>query len=106
MDDYAYETVGNGREALDLLEKAFGEELLPDLILLDISMPVMDGSEFLFHQKANPRFSRIPVVLMSAANDAIRKGILSQVAAHVRKPMDVWDFLATIKQQLARPVSS
>jgi CheY-like chemotaxis protein len=54
-------TASNGREALDRLH-----ETEPCVILLDYVMPVMDGREFREAQKADARWTHIPVVLMTA----------------------------------------
>lgn len=53
----------NGREALDRLSS--GE--LPDVILLDLLMPVMNGWQFCEERKRDPRLVAIPVIAMSAA---------------------------------------
>ena len=50
--------LGNAREALDRLS-----ELAPDLILLDVSMPEMDGRQFLARLRAAPQWQRVPVIL-------------------------------------------
>jgi len=52
----------NGQEALDLLS-----DQTVGLILLDLSMPVMDGAEMLKHLKADDRLENIPVVMITAA---------------------------------------
>jgi CheY-like chemotaxis protein len=53
---------GNGQEALTKLEK---EKELPDLILLDIIMPYMDGLEFLKEAGKNEKLKEIPVILLT-----------------------------------------
>jgi CheY-like chemotaxis protein len=55
----------NGAEALSLLESG----TIPDLILLDIIMPVMDGMEFLRHIKTVEKFKDIPVILLTNLSD-------------------------------------
>jgi len=59
----------DGAEALDTL-KSLAEEGtgLPDLILLDINLPVMGGLEFLQRLKDDPRFMPIPVVMLTGSN--------------------------------------
>lgn len=52
---------GNGQEALARME-----ELDPDLILLDINMPVLDGFATITHIRQNPKFSKIPVLAITA----------------------------------------
>ena len=55
----------NGLEALQMLDEA-----LPDLIVTDLMMPKMTGSELITVVKANPATSRIPVVVLSARSSA------------------------------------
>ena len=59
-------TAANGRDALDQL--ALGKAR-PDLILLDLTMPVMNGWDFLEAKAADPAIATIPVIVMSAAYD-------------------------------------
>src|SRR5438874_8753476 len=61
-EGYHVETASNGREALDMLRA----RQRPNLILLDLTMPEMDGFEFRDEQEWDPRFSEIPVVVISA----------------------------------------
>jgi CheY-like chemotaxis protein len=56
-------SVENGAEALEWLAR----EPLPDVVVLDLVMPIMNGTEFLAHVRADPRLARLPVVLMTAA---------------------------------------
>jgi CheY-like chemotaxis protein len=55
---YTATALGNAREAFDRLG-----ELAPDLILLDVSMPGMDGRQFLTRLRATPEWSHLPVIL-------------------------------------------
>jgi CheY-like chemotaxis protein len=55
---YSATALGDAREALDRLH-----ELAPDLILLDLSMPEMDGRQFLARLRATPRWHALPVIL-------------------------------------------
>jgi CheY-like chemotaxis protein len=56
----------NGRETLEFLENA---ATLPDLIFLDINMPIMDGKSCLKRIKGNRRFSNIPVVMYTTSRN-------------------------------------
>lgn len=60
-EGYRVETASNGQEAIDKLER----DEPPDLILLDLMMPVMDGWEFLAHQKSRSPSRPVPIVLLS-----------------------------------------
>jgi signal transduction histidine kinase len=88
-----YETTGatNGLEALALLRQGYA----PDLILLDLMMPGMDGWEFRIEQKRQPALARIPVVAMSA--DASAKAAAIDADAYVKKPYSFTDLLAAIE---------
>ena len=55
---YAATALGSAREALDRLP-----DLAPDLILLDVSMPGMDGRQFLTRLRSAPQWQRLPVIL-------------------------------------------
>mgnify|MGYP002324778588 FL=1 len=58
---YQITCASNGKEALDLLS-----ELMPDLVISDVMMPVMDGMELCRKIKQNFRTSHLPVVLLTA----------------------------------------
>jgi serine phosphatase RsbU (regulator of sigma subunit) len=75
----------NGQEAL---EKVRSET--PDLILLDIMMPVMDGFEVLSHLKADPSMRDIPVIVISANSDlqSMVKGIQLGAEDYLPKPFE------------------
>jgi len=96
-----YEAVGacNGREALQRL--ASGE--LPDLILLDLMMPVMNGWQFREEQRRSPRLADIPVVITSADRDAQRVAKDLGAAALLTKPMAVKNLLATVGRCIRAP---
>lgn len=61
---YSVATAGNGAEALALLER--GER--PNMMLVDLLMPVMDGVELIDRMRRDARFAGIPVVVLSAAS--------------------------------------
>jgi DNA-binding response OmpR family regulator len=61
---FATRTAANGREALDLI----GAER-PDLVILDLAMPVMDGPALLRELRARPATADLPVIVMTATTD-------------------------------------
>src|SRR5574342_583571 len=83
--DYRIMAAANGQEAL---EKVQAEP--PDLILLDIMMPVMDGFEALSQLKANPATRDIPVIVISAHSDLqnMVKGIQLGAEDYLPKPFE------------------
>ncbi|MCK6585881.1 MAG: response regulator, partial [Anaerolineales bacterium] len=74
LEDKEYEllTATNGKEALDAIK-----ESPPDLVLLDIMMPIMDGFVVLEQVKSDPDTRHIPIIIISANNDlpSVVKGI-------------------------------
>ena len=75
-EGYRVRTAADGREALDALEA-----WRPDLIVLDMLMPVMDGAAFLRAQQADPRHRDIPVIMMSASFKLKERGERSTALA-------------------------
>ena len=75
---------------------------VPDLILLDIKMPEMDGYEVCRQLKADPKTSEIPVVFISALDEVLDKLTAFQVGGvdYVTKPFHVAEVLARIEHQL------
>jgi len=60
----------NGREALEFLQKAGEKGTLPDLILLDLNMPGIDGRQVLATVKGDALLRHIPVIVLTTSNDA------------------------------------
>ncbi len=97
FEGYDVITAADGQEAI---EQA-GREL-PDLIILDIMMPRMDGWTARAEMLKDPRTAGIPVIFLSArAQQAdLRKGYESGVAAYVTKPFEPVELLDLIEQIL------
>lgn len=91
-EQYQVIAVGNGAEALSALRT----ERVPNVILLDVSMPVMDGFDFLRYRNDDPRLSAVPVVLVTNAKPHERPTI--GVNDVVRKPIDIDEILFAIKR--------
>ncbi|MGB0562303.1 MAG: response regulator [Spirulinaceae cyanobacterium] len=87
----------NGKMALNAMEKQ-----LPDLILLDIKMPDMDGYRVCNALKNNPRTQAIPVIFLSALEDVEDKVQAFEVGGvdYITKPFQEAEVLARIKTQL------
>ncbi|MFL5262150.1 MAG: response regulator [Anaeromyxobacteraceae bacterium] len=83
-EGYAVATARNGADAL---EKA--RALRPELILLDLFMPVMDGAEFRRRQRDDPDIGGIPVVVVSAAAGLEDRIQALDVAEHLEKPLKI-----------------
>ena len=88
--------VNDGGEALRFLEQANGYNTapVPDLILLDLNLPVMDGREVLREIKSHPEWRRIPVAVLSTSDseDDIRASYELQANCYIVKPMDMSSF--------------
>lgn len=102
--DYNVTECGNGKDAWDYVLK---NPDAVDLIISDISMPVMDGNEFCKHVKANFNTCHIPVVLLTAkATDADRiAGAVIGADAYVTKPFNLELLRATVNNLLMSRVA-
>jgi CheY-like chemotaxis protein len=83
LEGFHAATVANGREALEYLED---HQAKPDLILLDLMMPVMDGWEFRRKQRANPAVADVPVIVLSALDQSRAADVAAD--AFLKKPLD------------------
>lgn len=83
----------NGEEGLHMARK-----LVPDLILLDLKMPVMDGVEFLEKLRAERQFQATPVLVVSAQNvtDYVIKLARLRISSFILKPFDNADLIARV----------
>lgn len=95
-EGYEVRTAANGREALTILR-----EWRPDLILLDLMMPEMDGWAFRGEQRAMPGVSDVPVIVLSAARDLNAKTRDLDPAEVFSKPFDLEALLGTISRLTA-----
>ncbi len=100
--DSRVDRVADGREALDYLRRdgRFAEAPRPDLILLDLNMPRMDGRETLAAIKSDDRLKAIPVVILTTSGAApdIASSYQQRANAYVTKPFGLDDFESTVRQ--------
>lgn len=93
--------VRDGAEALDFLHKTNGHEQAstPDLILLDINLPKIDGKEVLNQIKNDPLLKKIPVVMLTTSNAAsdILDSYQNFANCYITKPVDLTAFLNVIR---------
>jgi CheY-like chemotaxis protein len=92
-EGYTVNSVPNGLEAL-----AFLQEQRPQLILLDLGMPVMTGWEFREQQRRDPALADIPVIVMSAIPHLSQTAATLQAANCLEKPIELNVLLAMVKQ--------
>ena len=99
LEGYAVEVADDGEEAL-----AQFELFRPDLVVLDIMMPRLDGWEVCRRLKSDTDSARVPIVLLSArAQEAdVQRGTELGVAAYVTKPFDPISLLDLIADLIAK----
>ncbi len=99
-----------GNAGFDLMEAENGEDALaavakqrPDLILMDIQLPMMDGYEATRHIRANPEMREVPIIAVTsyalAGDDA--KALAAGCNAYVTKPYSPRALLAKVREYLA-----
>lgn len=92
-DGYTVETARNGVQALAALKT-----VEPKVILLDLSMPVMNGREFREAQRRDPALLRIPTVVLTAV-DRIRQEVSDlEVDGAIAKPIDLSQLLSVVER--------
>jgi signal transduction histidine kinase len=91
---YDVERAGNGLEGLDRLKR----NELPDVVVLDLSMPVLNGWEFRVDQRRHPSWSAIPVVVLSS--DRSPQAAAIDAATVLEKPVTGIALAAAIEQAL------
>jgi CheY-like chemotaxis protein len=91
-EGYRVTACANGQEALEHLREA----PRPDLILLDLRMPVMDGWEFHQAQTRDPDLNTIPVLVLTAERDPSSQTAAMNVAGILHKPIDPRELLDII----------
>lgn len=94
IDGYEVVTVSDGREALEWLAAN-----TPDVAVLDVQMPFVDGIEVCRRIKAVRRLKHVPVVILTAMRDEgkLESARIAGADAVVRKPLEGKDFRATVR---------
>jgi CheY-like chemotaxis protein len=97
LEDEGYETkvAEDGRQALEMCRSV----PVPDLILLDLLMPVMDGVEFARHKANDATLSHVPICVMTASGPLAP--IPPNAAAVLRKPLQIGGLLLLVKRLCA-----
>jgi CheY-like chemotaxis protein len=96
---YDIETASNGCEGL-----AKAKRLKPDLVLLDIMMPEMDGIEMCRQLKADPETKAIPVVMVTTKGepDKVEQAFLAGCDDYVTKPIDKVELTSKVAKHLGK----
>lgn len=97
-DTFLYEgfrvvSAANGAEAL-----AVARQQRPDMILLDLMMPVMDGYQFRAAQQADPALASIPVLCISGTYNAPRAAAILGAVGCFTKPIDLDALVTTVRR--------
>jgi CheY-like chemotaxis protein len=94
--------VSDGADAMAFLrqEGEHADKPRPDLVLLDLNLPRMDGREVLEAIKSDPELSSIPVVVLttSEAEDDVLRSYSLHANAYVTKPVDFERFIEVVRQ--------
>jgi CheY-like chemotaxis protein len=90
----------DGEEAIIFLKDALSTRKLPNLILLDVNLPKVNGHEVLRFIKGAYELKHIPVIMLTTSSSPtdILKGYQNYVNGYITKPVDAYEFLATVKQ--------
>ena len=95
------DVVNNGEEALAFLRKEgeFAEAGRPDLLLLDLNMPRMDGRQVLRHVKSDDRLKTIPVVVLttSSAEEDVARSYFEGANCYITKPVGLDEFAKVVR---------
>lgn len=96
---YEAATAGNGLEALDVIAAS-----PPDLVILDVRMPRLDGLETLKRLRAEPATVRLPVIMLTTRAEAADRleGLSHGAADYLAKPFDLAQLLERVKALIGR----
>ncbi|HEY3173993.1 MAG TPA: response regulator [Thermoanaerobaculia bacterium] len=98
-EGYGVSSAEHGRAALEWLR----EGSRPCLILLDLTMPVMNGWQFRAEQKQDPMLASIPVVVISAGANLAEQIVPLEIEHYIRKPIQLGQLLATVQRYCHEP---
>jgi CheY-like chemotaxis protein len=102
MPGYQVTFAKNGRLALDHIEKSG----MPDVVVLDINMPVMDGLEFMSHFKGDRQTppARVIIVTTEGREDDYKRGLEAGASAYLKKPFTPQSLTELVQGLLANPI--
>ncbi|MCB1142523.1 MAG: response regulator [Leptospiraceae bacterium] len=99
FENYSVQTAENGKIGFEI-----AKDIVPDLIISDIMMPVMDGYDFLTSIRNHSALSHLPVLFLSAKSESsmIRSGMNLGADDYITKPFSFDELLSAIKTRLSR----
>ena len=86
---------GDGKEALLQMEAS---EVLPHLIIMDLSFPFMTAEEFVQALKANPKWAKIPLLVVSGHLETEKRSIGLRANGYITKPFEIDDLLSKVSE--------
>ena len=100
LEDRGYEvlTAGDGVDAFTIIKSK-----IPDLILLDIQMPRMNGYTFIMEKSKNPEYVNIPVVMLTAYNEMEPLFRRHRIKAYLLKPLKLQDLMDKVVEVVGQP---
>jgi len=98
-EGYAVIEAADGRVMLEIMARQ-----RPDLVLMDVMMPGVDGREAYRQLRSRPEHSDIPVVMMSAAVPA--HGLDPSIAGFMAKPFDLTQLVELVVRLIGRPLTN
>lgn len=105
LEGYTVHTAIHGQDGLKVLEGLTGN--YPGMIILDLMMPVMDGSQFLdfVHTNKKDTFAKIPIILASAKGNHGDNQHAKLASEILRKPLDLDELYSIVKKYCQTPTA-
>jgi CheY-like chemotaxis protein len=94
-EDFTVIETEDGQAAIDFLE---GANVLPDLIIMDLTFPKMTAEEFVSCVKTQPRLVNIPILVISGHVDTEERAVALKANGFIKKPFDLDLFVSTIQK--------
>lgn len=95
--EHELHVVQNGEQAIEFLARAGrpGEAPRPDLVLLDLNLPRVDGAEVLLELRHDPQWAATPVIVVTSSNAARDRARLTElgISHYFQKPSDLDEFM-------------
>jgi len=93
-----FRVIRDGKAAINFFENLNDRDDIPDLVLLDINLPKMNGQEVLKYLKDNEKYKHIPVIILttSSSETDILQSYKNHVNCYITKPVDVNSFINAV----------